>query len=250
MIIAIVGKGGTGKSMFTALLTLAMIKANKKKILLIDADPAFPHLARLLGIKSEQDLEQIRKKIIKKAGKKDEESKHDIIGSLDYMLFESLYEDEHFSMLIMGQPELKGCFCPANSLLRESIEILANNFDYMIIDCEAGLEQINRKVIRKVDVIIVVSDAAIRSLQTAISIKKTAALFTRYKQIFLVFNKAPKNLGKLEQIAKEHDLNVLGSIPFDEDIQEIDLTGKTIFDLDDNSKTFNAMQKILENLKL
>ena len=250
MIVAIVGKGGTGKSMFTALFTRVLIKAKKKKILLIDADPAFPHLARLFGIETEQDLEKIRKEIIKKASKKDEESKHDLVGSLDYMLFESLYESDNFSMLVMGQPELSGCFCPSNTLLRESIEILAKNFDYIIIDCEAGLEQINRKVIRKVNTIIVVTDAAIRSLQTAISIKKTAKLFTKYENLFLVFNKAPLKLGNLEKEAESNGLKILGTIPFDENIQAIDLSGQNIFALDENSKSFVAMQKILENLKL
>ncbi|MHA1798542.1 MAG: AAA family ATPase, partial [Candidatus Helarchaeota archaeon] len=185
MIIAIVGKGGVGKSMFTALFTRALIKDNKKKILLVDGDPAYPHLARILGVEADQDLEKIRKKIVKSAGKKDDETKHSLIGSLDYMLFESLQEHDNFSMLVMGQPELKGCFCPANTLLRESIEILAENFNYMIIDCEAGLEQINRKVIRMVNIIIIVSDPALRSLETAISIKETAGRFTRYDSIFL-----------------------------------------------------------------
>ncbi|NHI94310.1 MAG: DUF87 domain-containing protein [Candidatus Lokiarchaeota archaeon] len=250
MIIAIVGKGGTGKSMFTALFTRAMIKAKKKKILVIDADPAYPHLAKLLGVKVQKDLEHIRKEIVKQASKKDEEAKHDLVGSLDYMLFESLYENNNFSMLVMGQPELSGCFCPSNSLLRESIEILAKNYDNVIIDCEAGLEQINRKVIQKVNTIIVVSDAAMRSLETAISIKKTAKLFTKYENMFLIFNKVSMNLDKLEKVARDYQLSILGSIPFDENIQEIDLSGKTIFDLDENSISFIATLKILENLKI
>ncbi len=250
MIIAIVGKGGVGKSMFTALFTKALIAKKKKKILLIDGDPAYPHLARIFGIETDQDLEKIRKQIIKSAGKKDEESKHEIIGSLDYMLFESLYEHESFNMLVMGQPELKGCFCPSNTLLRESIEILAKNFDYVIIDCEAGLEQINRKVIRAVNTIIIVSDPAVRSLQTAISIKKSAGTFTQYDQIFLVFNKAPENLGDLEKIASENELVVLGSIPFDKNIRELDLSGKTIFELDENSVSLKAAKRIIENMDI
>ena len=250
MIIAIVGKGGVGKSMFTALFTTALIAKKKKKILLIDGDPAYPHLASIFGIETKKDLEKIRKQIIKTAGKKDEESKHDIMASLDYMLFESLYEHETFSMLVMGQPELKGCFCPSNTLLRESIEILAKNFDYVIIDCEAGLEQINRKVIRMVNTIIIVSDPAVRSLQTAISIKKSAGTFTKYDNMYLVFNKAPPELGNLENIAKENELEVLGSIPFDKNIQEIDLSGKTIFELDENSKSLVAIKKIVEKMDI
>ena len=250
MIIAIVGKGGVGKSMFTALFTRGLIAKKKKKILLIDGDPAYPHLASIFGIEAKQDLEKIRKQIIKSAGKKTEESKHDLLSSLDYLLFESLYEHETFNMLVMGEPELKGCFCPSNTLLRESIEILAKNFDYVIIDCEAGLEQINRKVIRAVNTIIIMSDPAVRSLQTAISIKKSAGTFTKYDEMYLVFNKAPEDLGNLEKIAKENDLNVLGAIPFDKQIQDIDLSGKTIFDLAEDSRSMEAIKKIVEKIKI
>jgi CO dehydrogenase maturation factor len=43
------------------------------------------------------------------------------------------------------------CFCGVTELLKFGIECLARQYKIILIDCEAGIEQINRRVISRLD---------------------------------------------------------------------------------------------------
>jgi len=74
-----------------------------------------------------------------------EEEKEELVLSIDYKAMELIIEEAGYSALVMGQPKTLGCFCPANTLLRSALKPLTKAFDIILLDCEAGLEQINRK---------------------------------------------------------------------------------------------------------
>jgi len=247
--IAIVGKGGTGKTAVTTLITKVLIEDYNYKILLIDADPTHPHLSHLVDVIPETSLEEIRNKVINQAMKKEHDLEK-IAQNIDYKLYNAIEERKDFSLLYIGNPTAPGCFCPSNSLLRKVIKSISNDFEIILIDCEAGLEQINRKVIQSVEVILIVSDMSIRSLETAHSIKEMAQKFTQYRHLGLILNKAKGPIDLLMEKMHELDLPLFGTIPEDETIRKFELSGKPLIDIPLNSialeKIRQLVQKIIE----
>jgi CO dehydrogenase maturation factor len=249
-VIAVVGKGGVGKTVFTSLFLKNLMDMGKKSILLIDADPTMSHLAAILGFQAEHNIETIRKDVIRVAARRKEEEKQDFVENLEYKVLEALIETKNFSLLAMGQPETAGCFCPSNTLLREVIETFCNQYELTLIDCEAGLEQINRKVIRIVDTLLVISDPNRRGLQTAIAIRKTAHKFTQSKEIYLIINKVQGNIDPLLKFAAENNYEVIGTIPLDEVITNLDFQGTSVLKISQNTPSLIAVKEIIQRLKL
>ncbi|MDD5223901.1 MAG: AAA family ATPase, partial [bacterium] len=171
-IIAMVGKGGVGKTALSASLGRALIM-KKQKPLLIDADPA-QGLTYMMGLGPDQKtIGLARDAIIERAQARGKDAKEEIAAMFDYLVTEALIEKEGFSFLAMGRSQSKGCFCPLNNLLRQAIESLSRNFPYVLIDAEAGIEQINREVVRSVSHLIVLVDLSLRSIAVAEQIRET-----------------------------------------------------------------------------
>ena len=89
-------------------------------------------------------------------------------------MHESLVESRGFDLLVMGRPEGQGCYCAANSLVKKHIDILKDNYSYIVVDNEAGMEHMSRLVTQDVDHLFVVSDATSRGLLTASRILELA----------------------------------------------------------------------------
>ena len=248
-LVAICGKGGTGKTALTAMMTRVLLDSSQAgKLLLIDADPAMG-LPIALGIKVKRTMGQVREEIIKTARGTDKEKKTKLAGMLDYMVMEALYETDHLALLAMGRTETLGCFCPVNDLLRDAIGTLSQSFDTIIIDGEAGVEQINRQVMRRVDTLIIVSDATSRGIQTAALIKKMVQTdrVIKCEKLGLVFNRVQGNEELLKQAAQEIGLQVFGYIPQDENIAYYDLVGKSILELPATSPALSAVNNVVAN---
>ncbi len=248
-LIAVCGKGGTGKTALTAMMTRVLLESRKAgKLLLIDADPAMG-LPNALGMKVKRTMGQVREEIIKTARGSDKEKKEKLNSMLDYMVLEALVETDRFALLAMGRTETLGCFCPVNNLLRDAIETLSKNFDTIVIDGEAGLEQINRQVVRRLDTLIVVSDATSRGVQTAGQIKKMVEKdkVIEVKKMGLVFNRVQGNEELLKQAGREMEMNVFGYIPQDEYIASFDLVGKSILKLPEKSPALSAVHSLVAN---
>ena len=120
--IAVCGKGGVGKTAFTAMMRSALLESGKAgRLLLIDADPAMG-LPIALGVNVARTMGQVREQIIQTARRGEKEEKFHLIDMLDYMALEALVEMEDFALLAMGRTETLGCYCPVNDLLRGTIE--------------------------------------------------------------------------------------------------------------------------------
>ena len=246
-LVAACGKGGTGKTIFTALMTKVLIDSGRGgKLLLIDADPAMG-LPLALGVSVKRTMGQIREEIIKAARRGGESEKQHISDKLDYMLFEALHEMDDYALLAMGRTETLGCFCPINSVLRESVETLSKSFDTILIDGEAGLEQLNRQVMGRVDTLVIVSDATSRGIQTATQVKDMVNndRVIKCDKLGLVVNRVQGNEELLKQSAREIGLDVWGYIPQDESIAYNDLIGKSVMELTD-SAGLDAVRDIIE----
>jgi|GEM_PF-12383 len=251
-LIAVCGKGGVGKTAITAMMGRVLVESGRAgKLLLIDADPAMG-LLTALGAKVRRTMGQVRENIIMTAQKGKQAEKAQLVDTLDFMVLEALSEREDFALLAMGRTETLGCFCPVNDLLRGAIETLSKSFDTIVIDGEAGLEQINRQVMRRVSTLVVVSDATSRGIQTADLINKMVRKdkVIECERIGLIFNRVQGNEDLLRRAAREIGLELFGMIPQDETIAYHDLIGKPVTELPPDSPGLDAVRRIVENIIL
>jgi len=251
-LIAVCGKGGSGKTALVALMTKHIVQKGRKRLLIIDADPTM-NLSFVLGIKPEKTVNDIREKIIREARSYGDAEKENLARSLDYMLFEALIETDSFSFLVMGRPDSLGCYCPVNDFLRDGIETLAEHFDTTIIDGEAGVEQISRQVMQSVDIPIIVSDISNRGLQTASLIKSVIESHNKiikYKKMGLVLNRVRGDEDKLKGYIEKTGLELFGLIPEDENITLYDMQAKPLLDLPEDSPAFVSTKKILSRMNI
>lgn len=247
-VIALAGKGGVGKTAVTVMMIKILMEIRRNsKVLLIDGDPAMG-LPAALGVEVSRTIGQAREAIINSARGDNKQGRAQIADMLDFLILDALAEMEGFSLLEMGQTETLGCFCPVNDLLSAAIEPISRSFDVVLIDCEAGLEQINRKVVRTVDNLVIVTDATLRGVQTAALIKKTTDEHNilPYGEIGLVLNKVREEAKTIIHAAEKIGLKILGSIPEDENIARYDLVGKPLTELPTSSPGLIATKRILE----
>ncbi len=223
-VIAVVGKGGAGKTTVTYFLAQEII-THQIHPLLIDADPTTSHLARLLRITPETTIEHLRRDLVGVAARGDAQEKALIAKNLDDIVSKSIIRKPDFDLLVMGQPELAGCFCPSNTLLRAVIEKLAGDYAMVLIDCEAGMEQIHRQVIRQVEFVVIIAENTRSSIETATQILQAANKFTHYAQAGLVLNKIQGAQDITHPISS--NLTLLGTIPDDPALKELELKGLT-----------------------
>jgi CO dehydrogenase maturation factor len=247
LIISVVGKGGVGKTVITALIAESLAEKYNYKILLIDADPTHPHLSKMVKLIPKKSLEEIRVDIIDKSLKK-EKKPQELAENIDFEIYNSIAESKKYSLFSIGQPEGPGCFCPSNSLLKKVIESISKDFDIVLIDCEAGLEQINRMVIQSVDIILVITDISLRSIETAESIRKSAKKFTKYRKLGIIINKVKNDIEIILKKLEEMNFTIFGKIPEDRYIMEFDLKGVSIIDIPENSASKRVINDLIKEI--
>jgi CO dehydrogenase maturation factor len=165
---------------------------------------------------------------------------------------ESLETGDGFHMLVMGRPEGPGCYCSVNDLLKYGIEGLSQQYDVTLIDCEAGPEQVNRRVVKSVDVLIVVTDTSIRGVRVADSILRVIQRdeSIRPAVMGLVINRFKGDDELIVASVKKWGLDIFGRIPEDQNITDYDASGKPIFNLPDNAPSVVAVAEMLTKLGL
>lgn len=248
VIIAFCGKGGVGKTSISA-LTIRLLKEKypDKKILTIDADPAIG-LSTSLGVEAASTVDDIRKLFIKHVEDGDQKAAIEMLGEAKYQIFDALVEINNISFLAIGRPESAGCYCKVNAYLKEVINLISKNYDFVVIDGEAGIEQINRRVMEKVTHLILVSDASKKGLEVTKTIEKVARELVMFEKVGLIINRVTSmdivehlNLG---------DLNLLGVIPDDRNMTLSDVRGDSIFMLDEKSQFVQETKKALKKLEI
>ncbi|MGB9500322.1 MAG: AAA family ATPase [Dissulfuribacterales bacterium] len=249
-IIAVSGKGGIGKSTLAALITRVFSDRADHKILLVDADPSI-NLTLMLGLDASKTLNNLRERFVKSA----EAAQEAMFGDKhirDTIFEECLQDAGTFKLLTMGRPEGPGCFCSVNVLLRYGIESISKEFDVTIIDCEAGPEQINRRVTKDIDDLILVIEPTLRSVQTALYIKDVAESYGVQKSFGcnIILNKADKKdrIEKIRSVLKKEGTEISGIVPMDENIAKYDVIGKSIFDLPGESPSVKSVKEIMQTL--
>ena len=165
-IISVCGKGGVGKTSVSAALVRALVAGGAGRVLAIDADPAVG-LATALGVTVKMTVDDIRNKLIDRLESGAKEDRRELVSLIDYEVFEALVEKKGLAFLAIGRPETEGCYCQVNDILKDIIASTAGGFDYVVIDGEAGIEQVNRRVMETVTDLLLVSDASAKGLNVA-----------------------------------------------------------------------------------
>jgi CO dehydrogenase maturation factor len=249
-VIAITGKGGTGKTAATAMLIRYLLNSGQKyRILAIDADPD-ANLADALGAKVGKTIGDMRE--FMQQSRYTTSPDTDKQALFESKLFEILAEEEGYDLLVMGKPEGSGCYCFVNNLLRGIMDKTMTNYDLTIIDTPAGLEHVSRKTIPDLDVLVVVTDESRRGLTTAERIRDLAGeIELKYKELYVVVNKVtPERKQKVLENAKEIGLKVIGTIPYDELLAKFDLVGDPLIGLPDDTPAVLEMNDVVRELGL
>jgi len=252
MTIAVAGKGGTGKTTFCGMLIKHLVDTKKGHILAVDADPN-SNLNEVLGVVAPTTLGQIREDMQEKGadgGLPAGMTKHEY---MDFMFGEALFEEPGYDLLVMGRTQGEGCYCYVNGVLRTQIDRYADNYSYIVVDNEAGLEHISRGTLPRVDLLLLVSDCSRRGIQAAARVFRLVhELKLNPKVMKLIVNRAPEGgpgPGVLEEISAQ-GLDLVGILPQDENVYRFDSDGLPSSGVPDDSPVKTALREIIPELGL
>ncbi|MBE0618332.1 MAG: AAA family ATPase, partial [Proteobacteria bacterium] len=158
--IAVAGKGGTGKTTVAGFVIRHLLTLGKGRVLAVDAD-ANRNLNEVLGVPVHQTIGEIREGLgsVPPGMTKD--------AYINYRTQECLIEADGFDLIVMGRPEGPGCYCYANTLCKKYVDEMADNYAYVVLDNEAGMEHLSRRTTDAVDHLVVVAEATAPGALTA-----------------------------------------------------------------------------------
>lgn len=249
--IALLGKGGVGKTIISALIGKVFSMADAR-VLFVDADPAMG-LSLSLGIGVVKTIGEAREEIIQKAkGAGSYDKKEDISEMIDYLLLEALYESPDFSLVSMGSTNSLGCYCPLNTLLRGTIKAIGSGYDVIVIDAEAGIEQINRQVVETVDYPVIVTDNSMRGISTARMINEMIQRVPYMAPVKtgVIFNRVLQESADLIEMVENSGLIYYGSIKPDPEITALDMKGETLFSISESSLSLKGVKGMLSQINI
>ena len=245
--IAVAGKGGSGKTSIASIIIRYLKNAGLGPILAVDADPN-ANLGESLGLDIKQTVGKIlydfqRDKINIPPGMTKE-------AYLEYKLNEAMVETKGLDLLTMGRGEGPDCYCYPNTILRKFVDTLSENYAYMVMDNEAGMEHLSRGTTNDIDELLIISDHSVKGVRTVARIRNLVSeLKLLVKRQSVVINFAPAKLDPLV-IAELDKLGIspVAIIPFDEEVYQYDLKLKPLLGLPDASKAVTAVNTLMYKL--
>ena len=257
-VIALAGKGGVGKTTLAALMVKFLVENRKGAVLAIDADPT-ANLNIALGMELDMTIGDIREDMLAQVRTSLTEggaamgalpggiSKHEY---LDFQIRSSLVEGDQCDLIAMGRPEGPGCYCAVNHNLRDVLDTISKSYAYMIIDNEAGMEHLSRRTTRDVDHLLVVTEAAHRSIVVA---ERIAAMRhemdIRIDKTWLVVNRVNGDISApLMAEIQKIDAELLATVPAGQDITNQEANSRAIMDLGLDSPAYQAVAAFMEKI--
>ena len=241
--IAVAGKGGTGKTTLTGMIIRYIAENKLGSILAVDADTN-SNLNEVLGLEVNETIGNARESM-----KTDVPQGMPKDTYIEYKVQEAVNEGEGYDLLVMGTPEGQGCYCAANTLCKKYIDVLLDNYDYIVIDNEAGMEHMSRLLTKDIDYFFMISDPSRRGLLTIKRIKELAeTLKLNIKNFIIIVNRVR---GEIPQSTKDFLDNegITPNIYIEEDdkIAELDMAGKPTYKLPNDSISLQKMNSLLKN---
>lgn len=245
--IAIAGKGGSGKSTFSALLCRSLLKKDIRPLLAVDADPN-SCLPEKLGIEVEQTIGDLREEL-----RKDPDKKPAGIPKgewMESMINRAVVESTGLDMLVMGRQEGPDCYCFINNLLRQCMDQIGKQYQAVVIDNEAGLEHLSRRSNGSVEVLLVVAHPTIPGARTALRIMELVkSLHLDVGHCFLVLNQLDAKLNSdLASEFKRTGLEIIGNVPTDPIVRDFELKAQALMTVPADSKAAMAVEEILNKI--
>ncbi|MEW6309055.1 MAG: AAA family ATPase [Bacillota bacterium] len=241
--IAVAGKGGTGKTTFAALAIRHLTGLGQGPVLAVDADPN-SNLHEALGLEARETIAGLLEETKQTGPLPAGMSRTSFI---QYRLQSALVEAKGVDLLVMGTPEGAGCYCYPNSLLRDHLAGLTANYAYLVVDNEAGLEHLSRRIAQEIDILFVLSDASVRGIRTAGRVRGLVAdLGLNVAAMYLVLTRAgAREAGALATEIAGTGLPLLGTVPLDPAVSQHDLSGLPMTALPAGSPAVTAVADIL-----
>jgi CO dehydrogenase maturation factor len=231
--IAITGKGGVGKTTVAGLIVRCLIGRKFRPVLAVDADPN-TCLDAALGVRAAKTVGSVREDARQIAG----QGQVTGIGKqelLNLKISESLVEGDDFDLIAMGRPEGPGCYCYANNVLRETIRRIASNYPYVVIDNEAGLENLSRRIVQKVDLLVLTADPSKRGLETVKRLFDLAKeMEVHYEKLAIVVNRIREKTNaacKIEEVKEYTQANYVVELPDNLELARFDENGSSLLGL-------------------
>lgn len=246
-VIAVAGKGGVGKTTTSALIVRSLLKMGKKPILAIDADPN-SNLAESIGVNIDETIGSVLQQFLRDRGAVPQGMTKQ--SFLDLKLHQILTETKNLDMMAMGCPEGPGCYCSINAMLKTYFEDLVKNYEYVVIDNEAGMEHFSRKTANDIDLLLFCSNYSLKGLQT---VKRLSDMIDEIgiavSKRFLIVNRTPEKLSD-DFMAEVEKIGIpyLGNVVSDANLEEFELSGKPLTDLPDTSSSVVQFEKLVKNL--
>ena len=252
-IIAVAGKGGTGKTTTSALMVNYFTNAEIGPILAIDADPN-SNLGETLGVDIVSSVGDIRENFMKDP--QGVPSGMDKINYLEMLMNQALIEDKHFDLLVMGRQEGTGCYCMVNNILNKFTEKLAGSYKYLLVDNEAGMEHLSRRTSGRIDMLFLVTDYSLRGLRAVRRIHGMLDdLKLDVKNMGIVVTRTPENIkdqsGLNAAFMKEVDeigVDIVGLIPADSLLMDFDMEQRSLLELPKDAPSVAAIGHMIEKI--
>jgi CO dehydrogenase maturation factor len=245
-IIAVAGKGGSGKTTLASLI-IRFLHQQGGPILAVDADPN-SNLGMSLGLSARKTIGQVQEEFMgEKLNIPPGLSKH---AWLELKLHEIVEESKGIDLIVMGRPDGPGCYCSVNALLRDYLDNLSGNYKWTVVDNEAGMEHLSRRTTQKIDILLMVAEPSLKGLRTTARLKALVEeLKLNVGHQFLVMDRTTNDLPtSLKTEVEKTGIDLLGTIPPDEAVIQYDLEEKSLLGLPESSAAVIAVKEIMSNL--
>jgi len=244
--IAIVGKGGTGKTTVTALIVRYLRAHAAGAVLAVDADPD-ANLAAALRVDVDKTIGDLREETLKEM--KEFPPGMSKSAYIEAGLHQTIVETDSIDFLVMGRAEGPGCYCYINNLLRKFTADLLPSYDWMVVDNEAGLEHISRQTTSSVDHFIVVVNESSLAIDSARRIAQLAReLRNPIGKHYLLLNCVREDrVQAVRERTADLQLEYLGAVPYDETVAEAVFSGRSLYEIDD-CPAVSAMDVVMSKI--
>ena len=246
-LVGITGKGGVGKTTVAALLTILSIRRRWRPVLAVDADPN-TCLDAALGVSAVKTVGSIREEAREIAGKGmlSGISKQELLG---LKIGECLVEADDFDLIAMGRPEGPGCYCYANSVLKSVLDEISSQYPLVVLDNEAGLENLSRRIVQKVNLLIMVSDPSKRGFET---VRRLYALAREmdmlYDRLAIVINRLQRDecASAIPELKTDTGADYIVSIPENPEVAEMSESGKDLWSISSGNAVAAQLDAFLD----